>query len=684
MIKIIDQDGRVAQLTFQPTPRLFTRYGRLEFFTQNMVDSVYEKWRKQQNYETEKYSFEIEESKSEPSLPKDWWSILAQKELQVKERQIDKQHDPFKKQTEILPQMVLAEDLPELFKMFPDQFPSLKHQFPVKDPKELYKLWKEFDMWEINRNSDYKLFRPFAPKIIYRSAEPFGLFYNRLCFTFTRVLPFPSELKVQPFESVDQEDIDTSKTDTEVICCSSQEKNSMKITDLPDDILLIIFDQFTLQFKLSLRAVSQKFAHFIEASVVCRKKSLKLFSRKQDYVGYCKLITTNNLESFEHIKFKDTPADDDVIMRVNQYTLPSLTQMYCNLETLVVYFDKTSQLQSLPDFLAFLNLKSLSLLGEIENSKSYGQTFVDRLADAISQMTILTHLDILVKNLFSYTIPSKTSESGTVVFLTLDITSIMDKLEVFSLYGRVDNLKDLLSALGPNCSHLQLESTGLTESTIEELIKVNPGIKETIKKLVIRVVLPKQIKALCSNFTSLSSLEIFTSKQTSFEEFLKYINNIKNLTDLRIGSFLKLYSGEQEQEVDGADVQQWPVTRSLPHLRRLTIESMHSFRDCRLGWILEAISVMFPNIEKLNLGLSSTVSMASVFSDLEKFKFLVEFRLFYTGKLQSYLIPSHQKNDFYSDQLAKHFLYKKTRKYWEMIEEGFFPLEVVRETIFSF
>ncbi|KAH9400372.1 hypothetical protein TYRP_001937 [Tyrophagus putrescentiae] len=59
----------------------------------------------------------------------------------------------------------------------------------------------------------------------------------------------------------------------------------------------------------------------------------------------------------------------------------------------------------------------------------------------------------------------------------------MDKLEVFSLYGRVDNLKDLLSALGPNCSHLQLESTGLTDSTIEELIKVNPVVSKSRKSM---------------------------------------------------------------------------------------------------------------------------------------------------------------------------------------------------------
>lgn len=357
------------------------------------------------------------------------------------------------------------------------------------------------------------------------------------------------------------------------------------------------------------------------------------------------------------------------------------------------------QLQNLPDFLASLNLKNLSLLGEIENSKSYGQTFVDRLASAISQMTNLTHLDILVKNLFSYSNPFKTSDdSDKVIFLKFNITAVMNNLEVFSLYGRVDNLKDLLSVLGPNCWHLQLESTGLTDSALEEVLQKNPVIKDAIKKLVLRVVLPKQVESFCKNFSSLSSLELFNAvsasnffclfliffcflqKQTAFEDFLQYIN-IESLTDLRVGSFLKLYNNEQDR-LDGINVQQLP--RNLPQIRRLTIESMHSFRIFNLGQMLNCINEMFPNLEKINLGLSFAVSMAYVYSSLEAFKFLDEFRLFYTGKLQSHLVPSHQMVDFDPNQLAKHYLYKKTQNRWEMIERGHLPPNVVRDSIICF
>lgn len=331
----------------------------LEDLSRIMINRVYQKWQRQQNHKTEMYRFEL--VKSEPVAPKndeqktiDNEEVPQKKPKGKKRKQKPEQIVNKKIQPPSLPRMILAEDLPALSAKSPECFPTLKYPFPVTDPKELSKLWTAFNIYEVGNGYGTKnmLYRPFAPKIVYKSTGPYGLFYDRHCFAFTRVLPLPSELRVYSNERAEkvrkaEKITETLKTNTEYSCRSSEAKSSMEITDLPDDILLNILDQFSLQFKLSLRAVSRNFSRFIENSLVVRKRSLKLFSYRYDCIGYCKLITSNNLESFEHIKLKDIPADDDVILKVDQYTVPLLSQMYSNLETLVVYFSKESKVSLL-------------------------------------------------------------------------------------------------------------------------------------------------------------------------------------------------------------------------------------------------------------------------------------------------------------------------------------------------
>src|SRR5699024_8880488 len=132
----------------------------------------------------------------------------------------------------------------------------------------------------------------------------------------------------------------------------------------------------------------------------------------------------------------------------------------------------------------FTELRTLSLLGEVSTATQYALKPLD-ICKAINHMDSLKRLDLLVANMFSWTTTDVTSSSKRITKLPLHLSRVLPRLDHFSLHGLVDNLTEVLGALGPCCKTLRLDRNQMSVADWMVVHRRNPQLAINVKELQI-------------------------------------------------------------------------------------------------------------------------------------------------------------------------------------------------------
>lgn len=316
------------------------------------------------------------------------------------------------------------------------------------------------------------------------------------------------------------------------------------INQLPDDCLVSIFEKrFSLQAMVTeLRPICTRWKNVIEFSICQPKKSLKLFSSKNDIRQYCQKLIDLNLYADEKFKLRNIcHYDHDFVLHSfwrldsNLDSFQSMATLFPNVNHLVLGF------WHIPfcfqeKFCHFIrnwpNLSHLSLFTSLSKLSFQNDSAINTLYQTINSLNCLTHLDLL----------GDAFMEGTAISTGLD--QMLSRLRHFAIVNyNYDLIENVIDRLSEGLHSLRLDDFKITVETLQRFLKNHPQWSTSLTELRLSKVKDwNVVNFVCEHFSMLKRLELDFDLSLNVSTLLKTFSSTYIFLVYKISIILQFYS----------------------------------------------------------------------------------------------------------------------------------------------
>lgn len=281
----------------------------------------------------------------------------------------------------------------------------------------------------------------------------------------------------------------------------------MELSDLPDDCLIALFRNCTLQSLLTLRRVSPRFQHLIH-SLCYLKRSLKLFGSSTFRLPFNRIIFKQMffcLTQAEDPKFANISREDDDLVIYNEEAFITQKTVYL-LVTLFPHVEVLSWCGFTPPMLHCLSLlvgkwpalHSLFIQGRLRASEDALQLKLCRAINLLTLKRLDFRLsDFCIKNIYHD--------------LLAQLEPTLSSVEQFALQHRncEGELLPVLNILQTNsCTRFSLEYDRLSEEFLVSFIESSPKLVKNLTHFRLQLCKLNFVPIVCDHFTNLEHLDL--------------------------------------------------------------------------------------------------------------------------------------------------------------------------------